>query len=167
MSQFILSSILILLLIPVSAYAQSYESGGKLSYKSSFWSGNKFYYDGLKVSADGVERIMRGNTEALELLRQGNRQANGASVVGGIGGILIGWPIGSAIAGGDPVWELAGAGAGISVISAIIYSSANKKIKRSIELYNAGTSTSYSMPYLIREINFVIRSAEVGVSFTF
>ena len=167
MFRFIPSSILLFLLISVSVSAQSYEPGGRLSYKSSFWSGNKFYYDGLKVNADGVERIMRSNTEALELLRQGNKQANGASVVGGIGGFLIGWPIGTAIAGGDPAWELAGVGAGISVISAIIYSSANKKIKRSIELYNAGTPSSYSMPGVIREINLMVRPAEVGLSFTF
>lgn len=166
MPRFILSIFLILSLTTISGHAQSNEPQGELTYTSSFWTGNKFYYDGLKISSDGVEQIMRSNPNALELLRQGNKQSNGASVVGGIGGILIGWPIGTAIAGGDPVWELAAVGAGISVISAIIYSSANKKIKRSVELYNAGTSTSHSESG-IREINLMVKPTEIGLSFTF
>ncbi len=166
MSRFILSVLLILCISTSFVKAQTQNPDGVLSYKSSFWTGNTFYYDGLKVSSDGVERIMRSNTQALELLRQGNRQANGASVVGGIGGILIGWPVGTAIAGGEPAWELAGVGAGISVISAFIYSAANKKIKRSIALYNTGTSTAQSNSK-IREIKLAVTAAEVGISFTF
>lgn len=163
----LLNSVFILLIVPsFSIQAQTNTPTGALFYESSVWTGNKFYYNGFKISSDEVERVMRSNNEALQLLRQGNKQANGASVVGGIGGILIGWPVGTAIAGGDPVWELAGIGAGISVISAFIYSSANKKIKRSVDLYNDGNSTSHAK-FGIREIQFRIAPSGAGISFTF
>lgn len=40
-----------------------------------------------------------------------------ANILGGVGGFLIGWPLGTLIAGGEPEWVLAGMGAGVLAVA--------------------------------------------------
>ncbi len=54
------------------------------------------------------------------------------------GGALIGFPIGTALGGGDPIWAMAGVGVGL-VLVAIPFSIAyNKHIKKAVRIYNNG-----------------------------
>lgn len=59
-------------------------------------------------------------------------------ILGYAGGFMIGWPLGTAIGGGEPNWALAGIGAGLVVLSIPLSSSAKKKTIKAIELYNQG-----------------------------
>lgn len=87
---------------------------------------NGFAQTGVKNSN---ETIAFNNPPAFQLHAQDfytppprGRQncTNGLTVTGnilaGIGGALIGWPLGTAIGGGDPEWALAGIGAGFLAI---------------------------------------------------
>ena len=56
--------------------------------------------------------------------------------MGYAGGFLIGYPVGTAIGGGEPKWAMAGIGAGLLIIAIPISSGANKKVKKAIRLYN-------------------------------
>jgi hypothetical protein len=59
-----------------------------------------------------------------------------ALIFGGIGGYLIGYPLGQAIAGGDANWGMAGVGAGVALIALPFHSAFKKNANLSIDLYN-------------------------------
>jgi hypothetical protein len=58
------------------------------------------------------------------------------------GGFMVGWPIGTAIGGGDPEWAMAGIGAGLIVIAIPLSLKFNKQAKQAVDTYNGGLFTS-------------------------
>lgn len=55
--------------------------------------------------------------------------------------ILIGWPLGTALGGGEPEWAMAGAGA-VVVLAAIPLTSAFRKhAQKAISIYNGEPAT--------------------------
>lgn len=58
-------------------------------------------------------------------------------------GFLIGWPIGTAIGGGDPNWLLAGIGAGILIVAIPVSKAATTNALKAVEIYNSSQQTSY------------------------
>jgi hypothetical protein len=58
------------------------------------------------------------------------------------GGFLIGYPLGTAMAGGDPNWTLAAIGAGLVVISIPFISAYNKHARNAVSVYNKGLKYS-------------------------
>jgi hypothetical protein len=87
-----------------------------------------------------------------------------ANLFAASGGFLIGWPIGTAIGGGDPNWILAGVGAGLAAIGITISTGAGKKIKQAVEIYNQGVGSS-SMR--IKEIKISMINGGFGLSLRF
>jgi hypothetical protein len=59
-------------------------------------------------------------------------------VFGFSGGCLVGWPVGTAVAGGKPNWTLAGIGAGFIVVSIPFSSAYTKHAKNAVKIYNNG-----------------------------
>ena len=53
---------------------------------------------------------MKENTKALALIQSAKTNQTWAMLLGTAGGALVGFPIGTAIGGGNPEWALAGAG---------------------------------------------------------
>ncbi len=142
------------------------QNSGELSIETNFFKGMTFYQNYQRITQTKAAQIIRSNPEAFEMLQNSNKQTGGATVVSAIGGLLIGWPIGTSIAGGDPKWELAAIGAGITVISAVIYSSAEKKAKKAVKLYNAGLSTALNrMSHT--EIRVLAKPTQLGFSISF
>ena len=157
----------LLIFISLTSYSIQAQTSEELTLKTSFWTGMKFFQKGQKITATNAVEIMKSNPSASELLRKSNKQAGGATVVSAIGGFLIGWPVGTAIAGGEPVWELAAVGAGITVVSALIYSSAQKKAKSAVELYNAGLVSSLNNNRPQTEIRLLAKPTQIGFSISF
>lgn len=80
--------------------------------------------------------------EAYALMRKAKTNYDVASVFSFAGGFLIGWPIGTAIGGGEPNWTLAGIGAGLVVISIPFSSAYGKHAKHAVRIYNRGQKAS-------------------------
>ena len=59
------------------------------------------------------------------------------TIFGFAGGFLIGWPIGTAVTGGDPEWVLVGVGAGLILVSIPFSISYNKHAKSAVIRYNS------------------------------
>ena len=115
----------------------------KIEMKKVF-GGYQFTQNGNLMSFKDLSQTMQSNQEAFELINKAKSNNTLASILGFAGGGLIGWPIGTAIGGGDPEWALAGVGAGLVVIAIPISSGANKKAKQAVEIYNSSlNSTSY------------------------
>jgi outer membrane lipoprotein SlyB len=104
----------------------------------------QYTQNGRRITMGNLVKAMESNSEALNFMKKAKSNNIIASILGGAGGALIGFPIGTAIGGGDANWTLAGIGAGLVAIGIPISSSANKNGKKAIKLYNLSlNSTSY------------------------
>ena len=128
--------------------------------------GYKYTQNDELMSIGDLASIIESNTKAFELIKKGRTNRSFAAILGFAGGGLIGWPIGTAVGGGDANWTLAGIGAGLVIIGIPISSSANKKINQAVELYNASlNSTSYNK--LKPEFKIIANGSGVGLSMNF
>lgn len=78
---------------------------------------------------------------------------------------MVGYPIGTAIGGGDPNWLLAGIGASLIVFSIPLSQSFNTKAKQAIDTYNRGLQTSSSLER--SELKFSISGNGIGLVLRF
>lgn len=105
------------------------------------------FYEGQKVlrPAEVLKRL-EVNPEAHAEFRKAKANYDGGQVLGFIGGFLIGWPIGAAIAGNDPEWGLAAGGAAV-ILTAIPLSVAFKKHSgRALAIYNGDQPSARQQP---------------------
>lgn len=85
---------------------------------------------------------MKSDEQAYKEIKAAQSTNVLATVVAVAGGALVGWPIGTAIGGGDPKWVLAGIGAGLIVVSIPISQKFNKQAKNAVDLYNGGLNAN-------------------------
>ena len=86
-------------------------------------------------------------------------------ILGTAGGALVGFPIGTAIGGGDPEWALAGVGAALIVASIPIVKGFNNKTKKAVQLYNNGvTSGAY---HFNPSFDLNIKGTSLGITMSF
>lgn len=128
--------------------------------------GHKFTQNGVVLTIDNLSSKVASNEESLRLINKAKSSATFATILGYAGGGLIGWPLGTAIAGGKANWGIAGIGAGLVAIAFPVAKGADKKAKQAVELYNASLNpTSYfqSKP----ELNVVANANGIGLSMRF
>ncbi|OSY87192.1 hypothetical protein WH52_13090 [Tenacibaculum holothuriorum] len=135
---------ILLLLLFVGSLALSAQDNSKKIELNKVFGGYTFKQDGKHLSFSQVADLMKNNQEAYKIIQSAKSNKTWATVLGVAGGALIGWPIGTAIGGGDAKWELAAIGAGLVGIAIPISNGFNKKSKRAVELYNNGLQTSAS-----------------------
>jgi hypothetical protein len=123
--------------------------------------GGRFFIDGRPSSPKEVQSLMSGNPEAFELAKSATANYGVGNVLGFIGGFMIGWPIGTALGGGEPEWVMAGAGAGILAVAIPLVSNGNKKMGKAIELYNG------SAPPPKTSLDFQFKGNSVGLAWKF
>jgi hypothetical protein len=98
--------------------------------------GVRYEMDTLVLSPKQVLEVLKDNPVAYEEFKRAKINYNVAGVLGFAGGVLIGFPIGTAIAGGDPEWGLAAGGVGL-LLASIPFNRAYKgRAFGAIELYN-------------------------------
>jgi len=78
---------------------------------------------------------------------------------------MVGWPVGTAIGGGDPNWAMAGIGAGLIVVTIPISQKFNKQAKQAVDIYNLGLQeTSF---WDKRELRFSMNGNGLGLTLRF
>ena len=87
--------------------------------------------------------ITQSNQEAFEEMKMAKKNYDVGYIFGCAGGFLIGWPIGTALAGGDANWTLAAVGAGLAAISIPFTLGYTKHAKNAVRFYNEGLKYSY------------------------
>ncbi len=137
----------------------------KISIEKTF-GGLKFTQSGKDLTMNELVSTMKSNQNSYKLIKSANSNNLLAQVIGGIGGGLIGYPIGTAIGGGKPNWTLAGIGAGLVGISIPISSNVTRKAKKAVEIYNSSlnptTSTNFNPNFKI-----LTNSNGIGLSMNF
>lgn len=138
--------------------AQKIES--KKTFGSYLYKQNDSYLSGKQLLS-----LMKDNQQAYDLMKSANTNKTWAAVLGGAGGFLVGFPIGTAIGGGDAKWELAGVGAVLILVAIPINNNYNKKSKKAVDLYNDGLPNTVSD--FNPTFNLNIKGNGVGITMTF
>lgn len=104
-------------------------------YKSKM-PGKGYYYQGQPVLPKEIPELVKNSSEAYNLAKSANSSGGLAQVLGFVGGFMIGLPLGTMLAGGEPQWGLVGVGAAFIAIGIPMTASANKKMQQAIRIYN-------------------------------
>ena len=84
--------------------------------------------------------------------------------MGYLGGALIGWPIGTALGGGEPNWIIALVGCGVVAATIPIVNSSNRNLKKAVDCYNQGVPFT-DKPNI--DVSLGLNSKGVGVVLRF
>ncbi len=131
---------------------------------------NYQYFKGDKqLTIDELAFAVRSNDEAYQMVRSAQSNQSFAMVLGYVGGFMIGWPIGTAIGGGEPNWLVAGFGVVVTTLGFTAASGAEKKVKQAVDLYNEGLGTiSLNDPRRSpTELRFSLSEYGVGLTLKF
>lgn len=125
----------------------------------------QFYQGDEKLNLREVKSIFESNELAYQQIKKAKTTYTWAYISSVCGGGLIGYPLGTALAGGDPEWALLGAGVGLVTISILITRSYNKKAKLALETYNNGVqTTTYNNT---QELRFLSNASGFGLTYSF
>jgi hypothetical protein len=123
--------------------------------------GVRFERDSVVLSTRQVMEILYENPNAFEEFKKAKTNYNVAGVLGFTGGILIGFPLGTALVGGEPEWGLAAAGA-VLILGSVPFNRIFKaRALTALDIYNGKEITSRIRP----EFYFGGTSARLVIKF--
>ncbi len=96
----------------------------------------QFFQAGNQLKPKALLTVLESHPESYILAQKANRNLVSSMVVGGIGGVFIGIPVGMALSGADPAWELLGVGAGVSLIAFTFGRRSDKQFRSAVASYN-------------------------------
>ena len=140
---------ILLLALSVGLFAQS--GGGDLQMKKNFW-GVKFLQGDKLLRPGEVLDVMKNNQPAYDEFKKAKSNYDASQVFGAIGGFMIGWPLGTALGGGNPQWGLAAGGVGVLLLSIPFSNGFTTHARSAIDIYNNGKGTASTRPYSIHLI---------------
>ncbi len=139
---------IVLSLLVCLAFSLSYGQtiADSISIKKGF-GGYKFYQHDIMLSFSQLGNVLEPNAEAYEIFNKAQTNNKIATILGGTGGFLIGYPIGYAIGGGDPKWIMTVVGAGIVSVAIPISLKSNRQAKSAVDIYNSSlVNANYFSP---------------------
>lgn len=158
MRKMILLGLLLTTIVAVSAQNASDSIEVKKGRGTSYLQGGKV------LTPKQLLDITQPVPEAHAEMKVAKSNYNVATVLGFAGGFLIGWPLGTAIAGGDPEWVMAGIGAGLVGISIPLLSAYNKRSQKAVDIYN---STLQQTGYNRMDLKLGVTCNGLGLRMTF
>jgi hypothetical protein len=127
--------------------------------------GYQFYQAEKRLNMNQLVKAMKPNEQATIQIKSAQSTYTLGSIVGFAGGFMVGWPIGTAIGGGEPKWAMAGIGAALIIVSIPMSQKFNKQAKQAVDTYNSGLQTSSSRDK--RELRFSMTGNGAGFTFRF
>lgn len=121
-----------------------------------------FMLNKTPLSPGKMKSIMEFYPEVYQEIRKSRSNASLSNGLGLIGGLMIGFPLGTALGGGDPVWAVAGAGVVLVGISIPLSLAAKKNAFRAVELYNRDKRNPQSSVF--HEIRFGMNLHGIGLT---
>lgn len=140
------------------------QQSDSLYLKSNFW-GNKFFKGDTIYSINSVLEELAASEDPYNLMLNAKKDFVFAQILGATGGLLIGFPIGTSLTGGEPNWTMARIGVGIALISIPISINFKKKANQALRefnssmvgKYNQKSNPHYSLGINGNGLNFLIR----------
>ena len=149
----------LLFFVSLSVYGQE-----PIEYKEIFL-GYEFYRAGQTIDINTMKSIMSGDPEAYPVIKSAKALYATGNVLSFIGGGFIGWPVGTALGGGEPEWGLAIIGAGIVAVALPVAYAGSQKAKEAADIYNYGLGITHR-PGVQWQVG-VTASGGFGVAMTF
>jgi hypothetical protein len=159
-----LSSLLAVLFAICLNYSFGQTTSDSISIKKVF-GGYKFYQGERKLSMSELVKIVQPNVQAFKEIKSAQSASTFATIIGGAGGALVGWPIGTAVGGGKANWVLAGIGAGLIIASIPISQSFNRHSKQAVSIFNNGLKTNSF--WNKNELKFSLTEDGIGLTLKF
>ena len=116
-------------------------STDSISMKKVF-GGYQFYQGDKILNMSQLVKTIEPNEQAYKQIKSARSTYTMAMILSYAGGFMVGWPIGTALGGGEPNWTMAGIGAGLVAITIPISQNFNKKAKLAVDTYNGKLQTS-------------------------
>ncbi len=121
-----------------------------------------------RLNMQQLVKTLKPNEEAYKQIKSARSNQTIGMIFGATGGFMIGYPLGTALGGGEPKWIMAGIGAGLVAISIPFSSKANKKAKQAVKTYNKSLKRKeISSTWDKSELNFSITPNGIGLIFHF
>jgi len=111
-------------------------SSQKINSEKTF-GGYKFTQNGEALKMKRLVAKVSNNPQVFRLMKSAKLNVDIGTILSGIGGFLIGWPIGTAIGGGEPNWLLAVGGVVLSISGYPLSNNGYKRAKKAVGIYNA------------------------------
>jgi hypothetical protein len=134
-------SIFIILLIAGFAGVSGQPSMDTIVMQKVF-GGYQFYQGSKRINMSNLVKTMKPNEQAFQEIKAAQTTYIFGNILAFAGGFMVGWPIGTAIGGGDPNWALAAVGAGLIIITIPIGQKFNKQARTAVNTYNKSVKTS-------------------------
>jgi hypothetical protein len=99
------------------------------------------------------------------MMKRAKSNSDISTVLGFAGGLMLAWPVGTAIAGGDPNWILAGIGAGFLAIGIPLSMSASKTMFQAVQIYNSKLNGTYFEQGLLLRLGVTSSGVRLRVDF--
>ena len=99
--------------------------------------GKVYLMDGKPMFAKDLYAVLNTNEAAVVKVKQAKSNLFPLYLFSCAGGFLIGWPLGTALAGGDANWTLALIGAGLVGLSIPFQVGYNKNMYDAVKIYNS------------------------------
>ena len=150
---------LILLITCLPTFGQTFSDS--ITMKKVF-GGYHFYQADKKLTMRELVKTMEPNEQAYKQIKKAQSTNGLAMAFAFTGGALVGFPLGTAIGGGDPNWALVGIGAGLIVVSIPISNKFNRQAKYAVETFNNDLQTSSFWDK--HPLRFSVNATGVGLS---
>ncbi len=134
-----------------------------IKYEKAF-GGYRYTLSGRPVSIMQVSDIIGNNPETTVYLKKAKTNYYTSMVFNYAGGFMVGWPIGTAIGGGEPEWGLAAIGGGLILFGITFNNAANRNTIKAIDLYNSWKMNNGTRVY---SMSFGLNSSGIGLSLKF
>lgn len=158
-----MKQILIMLMFCMSANLFSQTVANSILTKKVF--SDYQFHEGDKPNLNQLANTMKPNGLDFQQVKPAKSTSTFALILSSVGGFLVGWPIGTAIGGGDPNWTLAAIGAGLIVISIPLYQSAKSKARQGMNTSDGELQTSSH--WNKSELNFSVTGNGIGLVLSF
>lgn len=134
-------AIILTLLSVYSTFSFGQTEVDSITMKKVF-GGYEFYQGDKRLNVNQLVDAVKPNEQVYNEMKAAKSSYTLATIISSAGGFMIGWPLGTAVGGGEPNWTVAGIGAGLVVVSIPISQSFNKKAKAAVDKYNSGLQAS-------------------------
>jgi len=102
--------------------------------------GYKFTQNGEGLKMKQLVAKVSDDPKAYKLMKSAKSNVDMGTILSGIGGFLIGYPIGTAIGGGEPNWLLAIGGIVLAGTGFPLANNGYKRAKKAVGIYNKSLS---------------------------
>jgi hypothetical protein len=152
-----MKNIIIIVLIAISGSLFSQTVQDSIEIRKGL--GNSFRYQGKLLLPKKLKEIVSVNPEAAREIKRANTNMVFGTILGGAGGGLIGYPVGTALAGGKANWTLAAAGAFAILVSIPFSVAYNNHTTKAVRIYNEGIRQTTD----VKKLNFELGYTPDGI----